>query len=143
MAEHPVIGVVTLSPTPDTLALVGGVAIPVAAIERLEISGGRRSRRLVGSLVGAAVGAALGAYDGSKASDPFVSGPAAVIGGVGGGLLGLLVGGLVGRAIPAGPERWEDHPVALLLGRGSRSLRTEPGEHATRVEHGGPAELFD
>ncbi len=117
IAERPLIGTVALYPAPDTLALTRGVAIPLVAIEQLEISRGRKSHWIMGALMGAGIGAALGVSAGAEETGELGAGPAMVIGGVGLGLLGLLVGGLVGNAIPAEPERWEHYPLQPPVGR--------------------------
>jgi hypothetical protein len=105
--ERPVIGAVSPASAADTLRLTQGAAIPVSTIERLEISRGRKSRWVMGGVIGAAVGGGILAYSGSQTNEAFMSGPAAVLGGVAGGLLGFTAGALIGRSIRT--ERWVVH----------------------------------
>lgn len=91
-------------------------AVPVAAIERLDVSRGRRSRWLQGLGIGMAVGGATGALIGLASGDDeggFSAGDNAAIAGIGLGVVGGVVGVLVG-AVSRG-DRWQEVPRHGLL----------------------------
>ncbi len=89
-------------------------AVPIAAIERLEVSQGRRSRWLLGLGLGVAVGGATGALVGYASGDDesgflqFSAGDKAVMLGVALGAVGGVVG-LVTGALSRG-DRWQEVP---------------------------------
>lgn len=99
----------------DTLSLRGeaGVrAIPVSAIQRLELSQGRRGHGLIGGLLGLGVGLAAGLAavperDGEGSTG--VAGLVVPLSMVAYGGLGVLIGGWIRT------ERWVEVPVERLL----------------------------
>jgi hypothetical protein len=91
-----------------------GLHLPLARVERLEVSRGRRSRgtgAALGFLVGAAVGAAYGeaGHPGLGHTDISEGGETAIYAGVG-GLLGAAIGAVLGG------ERWKRVPLPRRLG---------------------------
>lgn len=140
-AAPPVTGLtgVVVSHTAETLAFRADdhgntISVPVVQVTRLDVSGGRKTRKLLGASVGLAVGAGLGALVGqSKAEkanctgssvcgDAFVAAGGAVVGGLGGLILGTMLGAW-------STERWT--PVAsTVIARASVGLAPAPG---TRV----------
>ena len=106
--------------TADTLTVVreptAPVAIPLLAVQRLDLSGGRRSAaagRRRGLLIGAGVGGAVGGLLCLVQEDEALNQYTKMDAMRDCGILGAIVGGLIGRARGAkNPgERWE--PVAL------------------------------
>lgn len=95
-----------LAPRPD----VESVRVPLAGVERLEVSRGGKPSTLQGAAVGAVVGAGAGLGIGLLATQDdcdFVCGAVQVGSSVIGGVLGLVFGALTGSEIPHGPERWQ------------------------------------
>lgn len=91
------------------------VPIPLAGVERMEVSRGRAPSTLAGAVVGTALGALVGYGLATLATDPedceFVCGAVEAVSAATGGTLGLVMGALVGAGTPHGPERW--HPVPV------------------------------
>jgi hypothetical protein len=101
-----------LAPTPGAEV----VRVPLAGVERLEVSRGRARSTLLGAAVGAVIGALAG-YHAAKTFVPpeeceFVCGAVQAWSAGAGGVAGLLVGGAIGSNVEHGPERWEPVPVA-------------------------------
>jgi|GEM_PF-4732418 len=100
-----------LAPTPDSESL----RVPLAALERLEVSRGRKPSTLLGAAVGAVVGAGAGLGAALLLTDPedceFVCGAVQVGSAVIGGTLGVGWGAVIGLQTPRGPERWRPVPV--------------------------------
>jgi hypothetical protein len=95
-----------LAPRPDAEA----VRVPLAGVERLEVSRGGKPSTLQGAAVGAVVGAGAGLGIGLLATQgdcDFVCGAVQVGSSVIGGVIGLIMGALTGSEIPHGPERWQ------------------------------------
>jgi len=91
------------------------VRVPLAGVERLEVSRGRARSTVTGAVVGTLAGA-LGGYGAARIfSRPeeceFVCGAAQAGSAALGGALGLVLGGMIGSSTPHGPERWRPVPV--------------------------------
>ena len=99
----------------DTLWMQAGssnqVAVPLATVERLEVSAGRA--RLKWALIGGAVGLLAGGVLGGRAGaeDDF-TGTGAAAGFTVGALQGVVLGAAVGGL--AAPRRWRVVPHAML-----------------------------
>lgn len=112
--------------TPDTLRLEAGddvVAYPVGAIDRLEVSAGRKSR-LPGTLVGVVFGGVVGAWAGARI-ERATSDPCYGFCGLGGGALGFVLGGAAGGVsgyLFLAGEKWEAVPLGASLGLGPGSI---------------------
>lgn len=100
-----------LAPTPDSESL----RVPLAGLERLEVSRGRKPSTLLGAAVGAVVGAGTGLGVALLLAEPddceFVCGAVQVGSAVIGGTLGLGWGAVIGLQTPRGPERWRPVPI--------------------------------
>jgi len=98
------------------------LAIPVASIERLQVSRGRHSKWLTGLVIGAGVGAVSGAIIGAATGEEdwlTSTGEYAVMGVVLFTPIGALTGTLIGLMVKT--ERWETAPltgVAPTVSRG-------------------------
>ncbi len=105
VARRPIEGTVMEIEGQSLLVSSGGIAVtvPRQAIERLEVSTGRRSQWLKGMAMGAVIGGSFGAYCGD--CDQAVSHAAGLLGGAVGG---MLIGGLVHG------DRWSTVPVEGL-----------------------------
>lgn len=104
-----------LSGERDTIrvATAGGsliVGVPFSAVERLEVSRGRDRKRwaVIGAGAGGVAGLLLGALSASGSSGSLDQSWAPL----GGLIFGIPVGAVVGAIVA--PERWREHPVALL-----------------------------
>jgi len=84
------------------------VALPMAKVERLEVSQGLHSSTLKGLGFGVVTGAVLGTVGGASSGGSYPA-IAAVGGGIIGGLAGLVIGGVIGAFHTS--ERWERIPV--------------------------------
>jgi hypothetical protein len=111
-AAEPLTGTIAYQ-TPSELAVLRApddtAVVSLAAISRVDVSGGRRSNALRGAKLGALIGAGVGAALGMAAmaeNDGFIDYGAEAIpaGMLGGGILGGAVGLLFGAA--TGSERW-------------------------------------
>lgn len=108
--------------TSDTLRLETGddvVAYPVDAVDRLELSAGRKSR-LPGTLVGVVFGGVIGAYGGAGI-ERATSNPCYGFCGLGGAALGFVLGGAAGGVsgyLFLAGEKWEAVPLGARLGLG-------------------------
>ena len=141
--SQPRIGTV-VSGTADTLRVrwpqvANDVAIPVAAMSRLEVSTGRHRRVAKGAGLGVLAGGATGVLVGALSYKPCDSTEflgcfleprsrtqAASWGGLAGGALGLVVGSLAGLARH---ESWQ----RLSLDERRVGLAVTPGAQATRI----------
>lgn len=99
----------------DTLWMQGGssdqVAVPLATVERLEVSAGRA--RLKWALIGGAVGLLAGGVIGGRAgAEDDITGTGAAAGFTVGALQGVVIGAAVGGL--AAPRRWRLVPHAML-----------------------------
>lgn len=100
----------------DTLWMQAGrssqVAVPVAAVERLEVAGGRPRLKwaLVGGVSGAVVGLILGGMAGGGDDD--MTGMGAMAGAVAGSAQGLVLGAIGGALLA--PRSWITYPVSAL-----------------------------
>lgn len=115
------------------------VAVPFAAISRLEVSTGRHRRVLKGMFLGTAAGGATGALVGAASYEPCDSTEfmgcflapenrmqSAVFGGAVGGTLGLVVGSLAGLARH---EQWK----SVALDERRIAVAVTPRAHGTRL----------
>jgi hypothetical protein len=100
-----------LAPKPDAEA----VRVPLAGLERLEVSRGRARSTLTGAAVGAVIGALGGYYAAKTFVQPedceFVCGAVQAWSAGAGGVLGLIMGGGIGSDTEHGPERWRPVPL--------------------------------
>jgi hypothetical protein len=85
--------------------------VPQASVRRLEVSRGRSSRRIEGTVLGSLVGGLAAGLIASRTDCDFVCGPVVFYGTLSGMLTGAGVGYAVGRSIPDGPERWSRRDV--------------------------------
>ncbi|MGD2152448.1 MAG: hypothetical protein PVG79_04220 [Gemmatimonadales bacterium] len=114
----PLVGAVTAL-SADTLHIqieqqATTVAIPLAAVTRIEVSRGRKSNFLRGVALGGVVGALAGVFAGFiTGEDSMLTPPEAALacGTVGAGA-GALVGGIIGAA--TGTDRWVAVPLDRL-----------------------------
>ncbi|MGH7702236.1 MAG: hypothetical protein ACREMO_04045 [Gemmatimonadales bacterium] len=83
-------------------------SVPVAAIQRLEVSNGKKTRFWHGAGIGALVGVFVGVAIGDAAASPY-DGYASIVQ-AGGGILGALSGGLIGGVFGSisHTDRWEN-----------------------------------
>lgn len=99
----------------DTLVLAtdSTVLCPLTAVERLEVSAGRKSHLWVGAGIGLLAGAALGAITWPSAGCDWVSeGQCRLYGALGLGAVGAVAGGVTGLLIKS--DRWEEVPLDRL-----------------------------
>jgi hypothetical protein len=100
----------------DTLWMQAGrsrqLVIPVATVERLEVSGGRSRLKwaLIGAGTGALAGFVLGGMAGGGEDD--ITGTGAAAGAIAGTAQGIVLGAIGGALLA--PRRWINHPVSAL-----------------------------
>ncbi|HEX8363164.1 MAG TPA: hypothetical protein VF613_23785 [Longimicrobium sp.] len=85
--------------------------IPRGAVERLEVSRGRRSYRLPAMLVGALVSGTAAGLAAASTDCTYVCGPVVTYSALGGVLAGGGVGYLIGGQFHYGRERWQARRV--------------------------------
>jgi hypothetical protein len=100
----------------DTLWMQAGrsreLVIPVAAVERLEVSRGRARLKwaLIGAGSGAVAGFILGGMAGGGEDD--ITGTGAAAGAIAGTAQGIVLGAIGGALLA--PRRWVGYPVSVL-----------------------------
>jgi len=97
--------------SPDTL-VVDSLRVALASVQRLDVHGGYRSRRLRGAGIGFGIGAVIGASGGATCKEPGYcdNRAAAILAGAGiagavGALFGMVIGAFDIRV------RWEEVPL--------------------------------